>query len=488
MLRPYQQNLVDQARSAFAAGKRRVLIQLPTGGGKTHILAEIAKGASDKGLTALAMAHRIEIVSQISSRLTTFGLCPSVIAASTPLSLSPTGSICAMQQTLVRRLASVPQPDLLIVDEAHHQAASGYRKITDAWPETNIVGLTATPCRLDGKPLKECFDELIIGPSVRELIGLGALADFTYLAPPVDPTLDDSLRAMRKTGGDYNKGQLEVAVNTKKIIGDVVSHYRQHFNGKPVLAFCVSVDHANEVAKAFTGAGFRAAAVDGSTKSEERDEVMESFRSGNISVLASCDLIGEGYDAPNCAGVLLLRPTASLTIFLQQCGRALRPKDDGSKAIILDHVGNCYRHGKPDDPREWSLESKVKQAQVAIRQCPACYSVIDPAISYLSCPTSAYQDTCPVVHAVASDRVREDTIEYLDGELVEYVPPVNLDWAGEIDIRSCSGNEFQRLIRMAGDDKEKLKQIAEARNFKASWVHVRIKQVQRMRNKFRSGG
>lgn len=482
MLRPYQNGLVEEARLAFGEGHQRVLLQLPTGGGKTHILSEIARLSALKHLTVLAMAHRIEIVEQISERLTMFGLSPGAIAASIPYSESPTRTYVAMQQTLVKRLQAVPQPGLLIVDEAHHQAAKGYQTIAEAWPETKIIGLTATPCRLDGKPLREHFDKLVCGPTVRELIDMGALADYTYLAPAMDPQVIDDLKKVRKTAGDWNRNGLETVVNKRKIIGDVVSHYAQLLNGKPVIAFCVSVNHASEVCKAFTAAGYRASFVHGSMKREERDAIMNAFRSGAISVLVSCDLIGEGYDAPDCAGVLLLRPTASLSLFLQQCGRALRPKSDGSKAIILDHVGNCYRHGRPCDDREWSLDSKVKQQEVEIRQCQECFTVINPQASDFDCAIGS--ETCPVTTAPSAAKAIEDSIQYIDGELIEYVPPVNADWAGAIDLRSCTGREYQRLLRLAGTEMPKLEQIAKARNFKASWPYVRVKQVEAMRKKF----
>ena len=208
-----------------------MLLQLPTGGGKTHILAEIARLSALKHSTVLAMAHRIEIVRQIYERLTMFGCSASVLEAGTPTTTSQTHCIAAMQQTLVRRLDRVPPPDLLIVDEAHHSAAAGYMKIAEAWPNTHILGLTATPSRLDGKPLSDCYDELILGPSVRELINEGALADYIYLAPPVDPQMASDLQGVKATAGDYNKKGLETVVNKRRIIGDVVNHYR-HFTSR----------------------------------------------------------------------------------------------------------------------------------------------------------------------------------------------------------------------------------------------------------------
>ena len=470
-LRPYQNDLVSKARSAFASGNKRVLIQLPTGGGKTVILSEICRTAASKNLRVLVMVHRKEILQQIVEKLTIFGLSPSIIDASTKISSSEIKSTyAAMQQTLTRRLDTVNPPDLLITDEAHHQAAKGYMNITEAWPDTKVIGLTATPCRLDGKPLSDCFDELVLGPTTRELIEIGSLCDYQYFAPEYDPEL---LKGVKKTAGDYNKKQLETVVNKKHIIGSVINHYRKLLNGKPVIAFCVGVDHAEAVAAEFRAAGFRSESVDGGMKADQRADIMDRFRAGEVSVLTSCDLIGEGFDVPDCAGVLLLRPTQSLTIYLQQVGRALRVKADGSKAVILDHVGNCYKHGKPDDPRKWSLYSKVNKNEVSIRQCPQCYQVIDPETGPASCYLSPchYEDKAP--------GAREDQIEYVDGELKEYVPAIEVDWCGGIDVRTATGKDWSRVLRAAGRDREKLKEIATARNFKMSWVDMRLIHIQK---------
>jgi DNA repair protein RadD len=486
-LRPYQNALVEAARCAFAEGHRRILIQLPTGGGKTVILSELARVANLKNSPFLVMAHRIEIVDQISEKLTIFGLSPSIVASGRPSSSTQINTVVAMQQTLVRRLDSVQQPKTLCIDEAHHTPATGYQKIIDEWPGTIVIGLTATPCRLDGKPLKECFDHMVIGPSVRELIAMECLAEFTYLAPPTDPKLAEDLKKMKKRGGDYAKGELATAVSTKKIIGDVVDHYREFFNGKTVIAFCVSVDHAQVVAQAFQAAGFRAGDVHGGMGKPERDAVIEEFRRGALSILTTCDLIGEGFDVPDCSGALLLRPTQSLTIFLQQCGRALRPKSDGSKAVILDHVGNCYRHGRPDDEREWSLDVKVKAHDVEIKQCPKCFVVLDPLTFDLSngCPSGAYPaEDCAYLAAVEAGTESEVVIEHIDGKLIEYVAPVKAEWAGELDLKSSTGQEYSRLLRAAGDDIERLAAIAKARNYKSSWPYVRIAQVHAMRKKY----
>ena len=471
-LRPYQNELLDKARSAFAKGNARVLIQLPTGGGKTVLLSEVCRTATSKNLKVLVMVHRKEILEQIVATLHTFGLSTSIIDARTRTSSYPTGAIvCAMQQTLTNRVDTLAAPDLLITDEAHHQAAAGYKKITEAWPSARVIGLTATPCRLDGKPLNECFDDLVLGPTTRDLIDMGALAEFRYLAPPFDPKLFEGIK---KIGGDYSKSQLEAAVTEKHLVGDIVKHYIEQFNGKPVIAFCVTVEHARVIADAFRREGFRAESVDGGMKREQRDDIMERFRTGAVSILCSCDLIREGFDVPNCAGALLLRPTKSLTIFLQQVGRALRVKDDGSKAILLDHAGNCYEHGRPDDPREWSLEGSVKAQNVNIRQCPQCYMVIDPnEPTALNCP----EDPC---HYDKDEGARNMDIVHHDGELVEYKPPVTLEWAGkQLDVKTAAGKDYSRLLRAAGTNRERLEQIASIRGYKKNWVDVRLAQVKR---------
>jgi DNA repair protein RadD len=497
-LRDYQADMVASAGQALRSGSRRVLLQLPTGGGKTVVLSDIADRATRAGKTVMVIAHRKEIVRQIAQKLQAFGMQPALMVSGEKCVRWQTSPlVAAMQQTLVRRLSKVTPPDYLIVDEAHHQAAAGYQAIASAWPDTMIVGLTATPARLDGKPLSESFDELICGPTVRDLIERGALSGFRYFAPPLP---DGALQGVRKVAGDYVRGELEAAVSRREIVGSAVEHYKQHLQGAPAIAFCVSVAHAELVRDEFKAAGFSSESIDGGMQNDRRDDIIERFRQGRISVLTSCDLIGEGFDVPECAGVLLMRPTASLTIYLQQVGRALRPKSDGGHAIILDHANNILRHGAPDAPRQWSLEGRVKD-DVGVRQCKTCHmvfkrkTVANVSEGAIVEPDGAthQHDSKPHERCVGDTLWREcgmvsseggggdrNSVEYVDGQLIEVRPSEYVEWC-DVDVRNADGKDYARLLRAAGEDEEKLRHIAKVRGYKPAWVHVRLEQVRRKR-------
>jgi superfamily II DNA or RNA helicase len=221
-------------------------------------------------------------------------------------------------------------------------------------PTTRILGVTATPERLDGKGLADQFDDLVCGPSVRDLTEAGYLAPARILSSPVH--LD--LSAVKTVGGDFAIGQLAEAMSSGKLIGDAVQHYTEHGAGRAAIAFCVTVGHAEQVAARFRAAGYRAASVDGSMRAADRDAVIGGLADGSLELVTSCQLISEGLDIPNVGAAILLRPTQSLALYLQQVGRALRPKPDGSAAILLDHAGNAVRHGHPSEPRVWTLDGR----------------------------------------------------------------------------------------------------------------------------------
>jgi superfamily II DNA or RNA helicase len=272
-------------------------------------------------------------------------------------------------------------PDYVIVDESHHAtAASQYGKILQHWraanPALRAIGVTATPQRLSGEGLGETFDDLILGPSTSELITLGALSDYAIF----DPSKQVDTSGLHSRAGDFARDETAAMMDKPSVTGDAVSHYRKLCDGAPAVAFCVSVAHAESVAAQFREAGYRAASVDGKMDKQLRARLIREFGAGEIQVLTSCDLISEGFDVPGIVAAILLRPTQSLALYLQQVGRALRTKPSGRHPIILDHAGNRMRHGLPDDEREWSLEGQERskrgpKAIAPVRQCPMCYAI-----------------------------------------------------------------------------------------------------------------
>ncbi|MGD0107541.1 MAG: DEAD/DEAH box helicase [Rhodopila sp.] len=356
VLRPYQAAALDLLRDAYRQGARAPLFVLPTAGGKTIVFAAIAAAAVAKGRRVLVLAHRRELIRQASAKLTAAGVPHGVIAPGFPLTADPVQ--VASVQTLTRR--QVPMFHFAVIDEAHHAVSATYRRILAALEAAKLLGVTATPERLDGKGLGikagGVFDQLVAGPSVAELTKLGFLAPARcFASPPPD------LTGVRTVQGDYARDGLAKVMDVADITGDAVEHYARLAPGKPAIAFCVSIAHAERVATAFREAGWRAQSLSGLTPVRERDAALLGLGTGAVQVVTSCELISEGLDVPSVGAVILLRPTQSLAMYLQQVGRGMRPAPDKAALIVLDHCGNIPRHGLPDDAHAWSLSGRVRR-------------------------------------------------------------------------------------------------------------------------------
>jgi DNA repair protein RadD len=461
-LRRYQVEGVAAIRAAFAQC-RRVLFVLPTGGGKTLIFSFITSHAAAKGDRILVLAHRAEIADQISAALAAMGVVhgriqPGYVMTDDMVQVG-------MVQTVALRLDDIPAPALLVIDEAHHAVAGTWATIAAAWPNTKILGVTATPERLDGVGLRDAFDQMVIGPDVRELIDAGYLAPFKYLAP----STEIDLSCVRSIGGDYNSADLEQAVDQDGITGDVVQHYSTHLHGRTAIAFCVTVAHAEHVATRFRDAGVPAASIDGSMSADERRDVVDKLRTGDIRVLTSCEVISEGFDVPAVSGAIL-RPTQSFALFRQQVGRCLRPKSDGMAAIIIDHVGNIFRHGLPDAPHAWSLDSKKRspaerqQAAAGCRRCRVCGEVFAAGAGRGVC-SMPEDDECLFRPRILPERA---------GVLEEIVSP---PWTRGLDIRHARGWQWFQLLQYANGDPTRLRQIQVARGYKAGWTRYAVQEA-----------
>lgn len=361
-LRDYQQDLVCGVHDAWAEGYKRPCIVLPCGGGKSIITADMAKRATDKGKDVLFLVHRQELCEQIEETFVNYGV-------------DMEGCNIGMVQTITRRLGKIPPPKLIITDENHHCLASSYKRIYEYY-KTYCVGVTATPVRLNGGGLGEINDKLVIGISAKELIARECLAPYDYYAPPVA-----DLSGIKSRNGDYAPEDIENALNKPHIYGDVIKYYKELAEGIKGVCYCATVNHSKDMAKAFNDAGISAAHIDGSTPKSERAEIVRKFRDSEITILCNVDLISEGFDVPDCGVSILLRPTKSLTLYIQQAMRCMRYRPN-KKAIIIDHVGNVHRHGLPDMDREWTLDPKPprkKQNTVSVRQCTECYFTHIPA-------------------------------------------------------------------------------------------------------------
>jgi len=404
-LRPYQEAAVAELRRAYATGHRAPLLVMPTGAGKTQIFTHITAAMAQRNLSVTILVHRRELIAQASRKLTQAGVDHGIIAAGTPATFAPIQ--VASVQTLIRRLEDTPAPDLIIIDEAHHAAAGSWNRILEHWPSALRLGVTATPARLDGRGLADTFDHLVLGPTVEQLIQAKYLAPSKLYAPP----LKADLSAIPMRAGDFASDATAAAMDKPSITGDAIDHYcRICPIGAPAIAFCCTTDHAKNVAAQFRSAGFSSQAILGTTPIAQRDQQLKDLASGAIQILTSVDVISEGTDVPAVTTAILLRPTASLGLYLQQVGRILRPAPGKDHAIVLDHVGNIHRHGWPDDVRTWSLDSKPRRQRdnapaPTVRTCPVCFAAFKP------------QPTCPCCGAPSELTPRE--IQQRDGELQE---------------------------------------------------------------------
>lgn len=300
-----------------------------------------------------------------------------------------------------------------LVHNCHHAVAGQWRNVTDRNPNAFLLGLTATPERLDGKGLGiesgGVYEKLVLGPSVKSLIERGYLSQPRVFAPPIN--FDDS--ALRTIAGDYDVKQMSEMLDQPQIIGDCVRHYSKICPNMPAIAFCSTIEHARHTAEQFCNSGFNFKCIDGTMSDFDRRDAIEGLGSGRYDGLTSCNIISEGTDIPVVGCAIFLRKTKSLSLYLQQAGRVLRPYSGKEYSIILDHVRNVENHGFPEDERDWSLEGRRKQKrdedEIFIRTCPQCYA----------CYKSSLR-ACPVCGFGAENAIKSQReIEFIDAELVE---------------------------------------------------------------------
>jgi superfamily II DNA or RNA helicase len=356
-LRPYQTDLLDRINKSWFSGTRSIVCQLPTGGGKTILFATAVHEANQKGLKCLVLAHREELIVQAADKLEIITNNPvGIIKAGYPTNYDRDIQVASIQ-SLTRRLKHCPEFDLIVVDEAHHSTSRTYREVLNRFPNARVLGVTATPIRLDGKGFRGIFDELICGVTVSELIESGSLSQYKYFATETSM----SVEGVGKRQGDFKTEDVARANPVAGLAGDVVKSYRDYLEGKQAVIFCINVEHSIAIAAHFNAAGIIAHHLDGNTPSSERADVMNQFRDKQLQVLTNCALFDEGLDIPSLDGVILARPTQSLSRFLQMVGRALRPFEGKDRAIIIDLAGNYERLGMPDDTRVWTLDGLEKK-------------------------------------------------------------------------------------------------------------------------------
>lgn len=377
-----------------------------TVGHNTLMFSYISAGMARNDKRILILAHRRELLTQISKALKRVNVRHAVMSGGSR-GIPTANVVVASVFTLARRLKYFPSPDLIIGDEAHHfTEKSTWGQCVLAFPKARVLGVTATPERLDGKGLGKMFDDMVMGPTVAELTEQGFLSPADVYAPS-----KPDLKGLRTRMGDYVNAELEGAMDRPSITGSAVAHYTKLASGKRAIAFCVSVKHAEDVAEDFRRAGYVAKSIDGGMKINDRDQILKDFEEGKIRVLTSCDLISEGFDLPAVEVAIMLRPTKSLSLYLQQAGRAIRISPGKEKTIILDHAGNTAVHGFIDEHREWVLtdgdsrKAKAGEAAPTVRSCPECFAMHRPMPI---CPKCGHEY-----------KVKGRKIEQKEGELVQ---------------------------------------------------------------------
>lgn len=401
-LRPYQQKIVDDARFLFTKRHRSVLCVCATGGGKSYIFMDMCVRAAQKG-RVLILAHRIELIEQHEENFLKNGV---------PLD----NIVIASVQSVYLHPEKYRDIYMVVADECHLFKARTFEAVLQSFRDGGsfIVGFTATPVRLSGESLRSIFDTMVVGPGTRELIEMGCLAPYDYLCPA---TADIS--QLKKRAGDYAVEDIEQIMDGT-IYGKAVEEYKHHGADRQGVAFCCSIEHSKALAQQFRDAGIPAEHMDGEVPKKQRHEIMERFRAGEIRVLCNVNLISEGLSVDGISVVMLLRPTLSLALYLQQVGRGLR-YEPGKVCTILDFVGNVHKHGLPDEEREWSLDAALRHRKefnedgsLTLRVCDFCYKCYEAPARH--CPFCQTEYTPKPRELQMMEQVR---LEKLDKERFE---------------------------------------------------------------------
>ena len=352
MLRDYQLELYNQIRYELAAHRNPCAV-LPCRSGKSYIMEEICEAAHKKGSRVLILAHRRLLLKQHSKIIKNARL-ESVF-------------------TEVNHLGENGRVDLIIIDEAHISAANSYIKVCEYYNCPRIL-FTATAKRLDNKPLSLC-DVIINGIDADSLINRGLIAPYDIYAPKLNIDLSNVAMA----GADFNNEQLSEEMCDRKIYGDIIKYYRELADGKQSIAYCCNVKHSKSICELFNTNNIKAKHIDSHTPESERERIIDGFKRGEFTILCNCNLISEGITLPECECCLLLRPTQSETLYIQQSCRCLTPLPN-KRSIIIDYVGNCYTHGLPTEKRIYSLKPQkirnvTREPDVIVRECKYCLRV-----------------------------------------------------------------------------------------------------------------
>lgn len=394
-LRKYQSELIARIGEAWRSGARNVCAIMPTGAGKSVVMRNIVR---DHIGASIMIAHRQELVSQLSTHLAVEGVVHRIIAPQSVISnitkihreefgrsfYNPSSIVSvASVDTLISRGAEpwMSQVRLWLCDEAAHLLVENkWGKAIAMFPNAFGLGVTATPTRADGKGLGAhshgVFNSMVLGPSMRELIANGFLSNYEIVVPQCG---FDSSKLIVGSTGDYTPKSLRAESRRSQIVGDIISNYQHWADGTQAIAFATDVETSDEIAKRFTDANIPAVSLHAGTSDFDRFHTIKQFRNREIRILVNVGLFDEGFDVPGVETVIMARPTKSLGLYLQQIGRGLRPAAGKTRALIIDHVHNVMEHGLPDKPRAWTLDARLKRESrerdpddIPLTRCEVC--------------------------------------------------------------------------------------------------------------------
>ena len=430
-LRDYQSAMIAGARASLAAGSKRIVVQAPTGSGKTRVIAELCRMATSKRKRVLVMAPRRELIYQIRDALAEHGVFAGVIMAGEAPAKLLDVQVASFDTLHARAILSarmaMPDADMVICDEAHLTISQTRKDIVDHYAGKTVIGFTATPARGDGRGLCELYEDLVIGPSVRLLTEQGHLVPLRYFAPSKPDLAGIKLGKDR----DYNEKELGKRMDNAKLIGDIVDNWLRIAPLRRTVVFCVNVSHSKSVCAAFCKIGVVAEHLDGETPADERADILERVKNGSTQVLCNVFVASYGLDIPSLDCCVLARPTKNITLYLQTVGRVLRTFPGKIDAILIDHSGAIEENGFADDDVPWSLDGeesvkdrKKKAAEEARMpkeiECGKCHTVFKGRRDCPSCgnqvigigkPIPTHEATLVEISKAAKSSNRVDTWE-----------------------------------------------------------------------------
>lgn len=382
-LRDYQKRGVADLAKLFRK-HRKIVAVAPTGSGKTVVASALLREMKPRRV--LWLAHRIELLRQAREHIIAAGFESADVGILSGVEKRQTDAPIVVASVEMFRSRLIPKVDMAVVDEAHHVAAVSYREIVDFLPKTPVLGLTATPWRLDGEPLGDVFEHLHVIAEAVELIADGHIMQAAVYGIPLEKA-KALVGGIHTSGADYSARKLESVMKRRKLMGDIVTESQRLAPGVPKICYATTLEHARAIVDRFVAAKRAAEYLDKDTPDAQRRAILERLASGTTEVVVNVGILTEGFDCPPVGCIVIARPTKSLTLYRQMCGRAARPWKGKKQPKILDHAGNAWRFGLPETPWDWSLEGRGKgfaTGAAPVKQCPVCGAMI--AVGFRECP------------------------------------------------------------------------------------------------------